>query len=266
VTRAEGVLLAAVAAFAGFVGWQALSTRRSAPAPTIAAALPDESAAAPPQRVVGDMRFEAAYSALPAPRRDTAAVRRMLLAGGSGTWIDDMLRDGDSTLARWPERSASPITVWVQRAPGVAGWRESLAESARHAFGRWEMVGLPLRFVLVPDSSAAEVHVVWTDRLTVGTRIGSTRRVHDQHWWVVDADITIATHSVDGRPLDDLTVRTAALHEVGHLLGLGHTSDTTSIMAPRAYGTVDLSPKDLATVRLLYELPPGKVGRARELR
>ena len=256
-TRGESILLAAVAGFAGFVGWQALSARQAAPAPTVAVALPDEPPAAP--HVVGDVRFEAAYSALPAPRRDTAAVRRMLLSAGGSTWIDDMLGDGDSTLARWPERNGSPITVWVQRAPAVAGWRESLAESARDAFGRWEMVGLPLRFVLVPDSSAAEVHVLWTDRLSVGTRIGSTRRVHDQHWWVVDADITIATHSVDGRPLDDTIVRTAALHEVGHLLGLGHTSDTTSIMAPRAYGTTDLSAKDLATVRLLYALPPGRV-------
>ena len=258
-TRGEAVLLAAVAGFAGFVGWQALATRRAAPAPTVALALPDDSAARIAPRIVGDVRFEAAYSALPAPRRDTAAVRRLLLAGGGGTWIDDMLGDGDSTLARWPERAASPISVWIQRAPAVAGWRESHAESARDAFGRWEMVGLPLRFVLVADSAAAEVHVLWTDRLTVDTRIGSTRRVHDQHWWVVDADITIATHSVDGRPLDDTIVRTAALHEVGHLLGLGHTTDTTSIMAPRAYGTTDLSAKDLATVRLLYALPPGRV-------
>ena len=258
-TRAEAILLAAVASVAGFVGWQALSARRAPPAPTIALASAADPAAQPASRIVGDVRVEAAYSALPAPRRDTAAVRRMLMSGGGSTWIDDMLGDGDSTLARWPERTASPITVWVQRAPGVAGWRESLAESARDAFGRWEMVGLPLRFVLVADSAAAEVHVLWAERLTVGTRIGSTRRVHDQHWWVVDADITIATHSVDGRPLDDTIVRTAALHEVGHLLGLGHTTDTTSIMAPRAYGTTDLSAKDLATVRLLYALPPGRV-------
>lgn len=260
-TRAEAVLLAAVSAFAGFVGWQAASTRRAAPAPTLAAVLPDDSAAASGVRVVGDVRYEAAYSALPAPRRDTAAVRQMLLAAGGSTWVDDLLRDGDSTIARWPDRAASPITVWVQRAPSLAGWRDGLAESARDAFGRWEMVGLPVRFKLVADSAAAEVHVLWTERLNVGTRIGSTRRVHDQHWWVVDADITIATHSVDGRALDDTIIRTAALHEVGHLLGLGHTADTTSIMAPRAYGTTELSPRDLATVRLLYALPPGRVGR-----
>jgi hypothetical protein len=261
VTRTEAGLLAAVIAFGGFVGWQALAVRRSAPAPAAAASVPDDTAARPPARLVGDVSFEAAYSALPAPRRDTAAVRRLLLAGSGGTFIDDMLREGDSTLARWPVRASAPIAVWVERATHVPGWREEFAAHARDAFWRWELVGLPLRFVVVADSAAAEVHVRFTERLSVGTRIGSTRRVHDQHWWVVDADITIATHSVDGRPLDESTVRTAALHEVGHLLGLGHAADTTSIMAPRAYGTTDLSPRDLATVRLLYSLPPGRVAR-----
>ena len=53
-------------------------------------------------------------------------------------------------------------------------------------------------------------------------------------------------------------VRTIALHEIGHLLGLDHTRDETSVMFPRVRVT-RLAPADLATAVLLYQLPPGAV-------
>jgi predicted Zn-dependent protease len=53
-------------------------------------------------------------------------------------------------------------------------------------------------------------------------------------------------------------MKAMTLHEVGHLLGLDHTEDLSSIMAPRVR-VRELSMADRATARLLYTLPPGGV-------
>jgi predicted Zn-dependent protease len=68
----------------------------------------------------------------------------------------------------------------------------------------------------------------------------------------------LAIHHRGGEPLDSSAVRAIALHEVGHLIGLDHTSDTANIMTPKVR-VKELSEADRATARLLYALPAGKV-------
>jgi predicted Zn-dependent protease len=53
-------------------------------------------------------------------------------------------------------------------------------------------------------------------------------------------------------------VRVVALHEVGHMLGLNHSSDSTDIMFGHTMAR-DLSLRDERTAQLLYELNPGSV-------
>jgi predicted Zn-dependent protease len=184
------------------------------------------------------------------------AVRRRLAEGGGGTYIGEMLVDRDSALARWPDRGR-PLTIWIQSATGLPDWDERFVERVREAAHEWDAVQLPVRFTFAADSAHADAHVTFIDRFEEPIS-GRTKWARDDDWWITDADIVLALHHRSGGVLDDDAIRAMALHELGHLLGLDHTTDVTSIMAPKVR-VRSLSAADRATARLLYTLPPGGV-------
>jgi Matrixin len=149
------------------------------------------------------------------------------------------------------------LHIWVQSAPSIAGWNPDNVALVREAFIAWTEAGVPVNFSFVLDSASADVHVNWLDRFNEQIS-GKTLWTHDDRWWIVDGDILLALHNRTGETLDASAIRAIALHEVGHLVGLDHTSDTSSIMAPRVRAR-ELSHADRATVQLIYALPPGSV-------
>jgi len=248
------IAFAAAAATSGF------AARRTA-VPTLSGTRADQSDGGDVARAAGDLTTAvttAAHGIAGAPTEGGAGeVRRVLDAGSSGTYMDELLRGRDSSLARWPDRAARPLTVWVQPAAPFAGWRPAFLLRAREAFEEWQRVSVPVRFTFVDDSARADVHLSWVDRFDEPIS-GKTLWARDERWWIVSADIVLALHHRDGTPLDESAMRAMALHEVGHLMGLDHTRDAGNIMAPRVR-VRELSAADRATVRLLYSVPPGRV-------
>ena len=206
---------------------------------------------------VGHVRSETRRSALAPPDFDRADVLRRLGFGASGTYILAMV-DSDSGLARWPDRRLEPIRVWIEPHSSLSDWRGEYVDSARRAFERWSEAGIPVRVNFLVDSVGAEVRVLWADRLAE-SRIGSTRRIRDQHWWLVAGEITLALHHSTGEVLGPTMVGATAVHEAGHLLGLNHSPDGGDIMAARHHGVNTPSATDFATLRLLYSVPPGRL-------
>jgi hypothetical protein len=186
---------------------------------------------------------------------DRADVIRRVRDGEAGTYIGDILRERDSSLARWPDRHGIPLTVWIQPRSSVKDYTTAYLASVRSAFQEWGALHLPIRFSFVDDSADAEVHVAWIDHFTEAIS-GRTRWARDDDWVITDANITLAVHHNQGEQLDEDAMRAMAMHEIGHLLGLDHTTDSLSIMAPKVR-VRQLSAADRATVRLLYALPAG---------
>ena len=189
--------------------------------------------------------------------RSREEIRRLLAQHGSDTYIGEMLTERDSSLARWRDREGSPLTVWIQPSSAVQGWSDEYTEDVRTAFADWNVLALPIRFTFTSDSASADVHVTYVDHFEEPIS-GRTRWARDDDWWITDADIALAVHHRDGLMLDGEAMHAMSLHEIGHLLGLDHTGDPTSIMASRVRVRA-LSAADRATVRLLYTLPPGGV-------
>jgi hypothetical protein len=89
-------------------------------------------------------------------------------------------------------------------------------------------------------------------------RTGQTDLTWDQEGHIVSGVVTIATVDPKGNPLAPGDVQVVALHEIGHVLGLDHSSDSSDIMFASTRAR-DLSPRDIRTARLLYQLAPGSL-------
>ena len=202
-------------------------------------------------------RAIASVTAVATPiKDDRGEVLRRLKHGARGTYIGEILLERDSTLVRWADRRA-PLTVWVQPQSNINDFSSAFVQEVHNAFEEWDDLRLPVRFAFVDDSTDAKIHVTWINHFSQPIS-GRTRWARDDDWSITDANITLAVHHSSGELLDDDAVRAMALHEIGHLLGLDHTTDSASVMAARVR-VRQLSDADRATVRLIYTLPAGPV-------
>jgi predicted Zn-dependent protease len=183
--------------------------------------------------------------------------RRRIRASGNSTYLGDMLAESsDSMLRRWDNRTVSPIRVWFA-STNAANFKPVFLDAIRTAFAQWTHAGVPVRFSFDGDSSDAEVVVRWRIQFEI-ERTGQTDVTWDENGHIQSAVITLATFDPKGRPMESDDIRVVSIHEVGHLLGLDHSKDSTDIMFPTAK-VRDLSDRDVRTALLLYQLSPGSL-------
>ena len=249
------VLFAALLAVGGFVGVQASHAPRRAKAESAAAAANDSTAAG--NESSNGLSSVRKSSLQPPGPKDFTEISRLLIDSKGATYMDAILAARNGNVARWIERRGDPVTVWIQPATTLRDFWPDFKDRTRDAFYTWAASGVPMRFLFVDDSAKAEVHVVWVDRFD-DSAAGKTYWARDMNWWIVGADIEIALHRPTGEAYDSQMIRTIALHEVGHLIGLDHSPNPDDIMSAHVH-VMALSPSDLRTAALIYKLPPGAV-------
>jgi DNA-directed RNA polymerase subunit RPC12/RpoP len=141
----------------------------------------------------------------------------------------------------------------------VANFQPAFLDAIRTAFQRWEQAGVPVRFALTADSGQTEVRFAWRLQFEI-ERTGETDLEWDRDGLLRAGVVTISTLDPRGQPLAPDDVRVVALHEIGHLIGLDHSPDSTDLMFAKTV-VRDLSERDVSTALLLYDLAPGACGR-----
>lgn len=191
------------------------------------------------------------------PRLRQAQIAAIRQSAGQ-TYLDSLILGTDSLIRRWTDRGGRPLQVAMQPG-GSPDYQPRFQALVRDAAALWEQQGLGFRFQFQADTAGAAIVVRWQTSFSPNDRAGQTDLVWDQYGRVRSAVITLAIRGPGDRKLSEEALLAVAVHELGHAVGLPHSSDPDDVMYPSTR-TADISPRDRATAMLLYQLEPGYLG------
>lgn len=129
----------------------------------------------------------------------------------------------------------------------------------KHAFARWSKVTsdkIIFRYVDSTQTSQLDVFFVNKidkDKSNSDKSIGLTEgKYNSKTGYITHATIWIADYDQKGKELNKDIVFTTMLHEIGHAIGLEHTSNSKSVMFPNVDRIQEISEDDVSNVGKMY--------------
>lgn len=193
--------------------------------------------------------------------KSSLGVRADQAVASSDDYYANITQNG---LFRWrPEKM--PLAVWIAQGDGTPGYQTSFAAILKQAFLDWAGAsGGAVKVIFVANANNANISCKWTaqvERFKNTFEAGESKLYGDRAGLVRGELVILTVPAVQhGLPenyiVDDAKMRSVALHQVGHLLGLaGHSQNPKDAMfysAIAGQAWHNLSPRDQATIRHLY--------------
>jgi tetratricopeptide (TPR) repeat protein len=164
-------------------------------------------------------------------------------------------------IQKW-DLTRLPLKVFIEEGNPAEGFKPSFKEQVLSAFRSWqEKSDQLITFTFIDSPGDADIVVHWSIDLKALVAAGEAGdcRLTLGTSGIKHAKITILTCPMpnSGLPFNDAYVHWVAAHELGHALGLhAHSPSSKDIMFSTVTFDIDrkdISPKDVATLKRIYE-------------